>query len=108
MKRYILIAGVNGAGKSTLYQSLSSLQGMQRVKKGGHGIPEADIERRYRETFQNLNQVLPKCDITAFYDNTDKFRRFAIYKQGKPVRISQHVPVWFEKNVLQYGKSTPQ
>lgn len=193
MKRYILIAGVNGAGKSTLYQSLSSLQGMQRVntdeivrtfgdwrnpqdiakagiiavrevkqnfsqgisfnqettlcgrtilkfinmakergyaielhyigvdsvdvakarvlqrvKKGGHGIPEADIERRYRETFQNLNQVLPKCDITAFYDNTDKFRRFAIYKQGKPVRISQHVPVWFEKNVLQYGKFTPQ
>lgn len=81
---------------------------LQRVKKGGHGIPEADIERRYRETFQNLNQVLPKCDITAFYDNTDKFRRFAIYKQGKPVRISQHVPVWFEKNVLQYGKSTPQ
>ena len=31
MKRYILIAGVNGAGKSTLYQTLDSLQAMERV-----------------------------------------------------------------------------
>ena len=31
MKKYILIAGVNGAGKSTLYQTLDSLQAMERV-----------------------------------------------------------------------------
>lgn len=31
MKRYILIAGVNGAGKSTLYQTLDSLQAMEKV-----------------------------------------------------------------------------
>lgn len=69
-----------------------------RTEKGGHGIPDTDIERRYTETFQNLRRILDKCDLAAFYDNTEKFRRFAIYKCGVPVRVSQHVPEWF-KNV---------
>lgn len=56
-----------------------------------------DIERRYIDTFINLKIVLPKCDLVAFYDNTIEFRRFAIYKNGKPVRVSHDVPVWYEK-----------
>lgn len=68
-----------------------------RVKQGGHGIAEKDIERRYIDTFINLKIVLPKCDLAAFYDNTIEFRRFAIYKNGKPVRVSHDVPRWYEK-----------
>ena len=30
-----------------------------RMKQGGHGIAEQDIERRYIETFDNLKIVLP-------------------------------------------------
>ncbi|MCM1415430.1 MAG: zeta toxin family protein [bacterium] len=182
MKKYILIAGVNGAGKSTLYQSLQSLQDMQRVntdeilrefgdwknptdvmtagkmavkrisqyfekgvsfnqettlcglailknirlakekdyfielhyigvdhvqiakqrvmervRQGGHGVSEKDIERRYIETFQNLKNILPFSDLAAFYDNTIEFRRFAIYKSGKPVRISHNIPIWYRR-----------
>ena len=41
-----------------------------RVNKGGHGIPEADIEKRYIETFHNLKEILKDCDLAAFYDNT--------------------------------------
>lgn len=37
------------------------------------------------------------CDLAAFYDNTLKFRRFAIYKNGKLVRISQNVPIWYKR-----------
>lgn len=62
-------------GKSTLYQSLQSLQDMPRVN----------------------TIVLPKCDLAAFYDNTIEFRRFAIYKNGKLVRVSHDVPMWYEK-----------
>ena len=29
-----------------------------RVEKGGHGIPELDIERRYLETFENRRKVV--------------------------------------------------
>ncbi len=68
-----------------------------RVKKGGHGIPEKDIERRYVDTFHNLENVLPECDLAVFYDNTIEFHRFAIYKNGKPVRVSHEIPRWYEK-----------
>ena len=75
-----------------------------RVSRGGHGIPEADIEKRYLDTFQNLAKVLPLCNLTAFYDNTEKFRRFAIYKDGEPVKVSRNVPSWFN-NYLEENRS---
>ena len=63
-----------------------------RVKQGGHGIPEADIKRRYVETFIQLNRILKQCDLVALYDNSEKFRRFAIYRSGRLVRLSENVP----------------
>lgn len=68
-----------------------------RVKNGGHGIPEKDIEKRYMESFKQLNSILEACDLAAFYDNTENFRRFAICRNGKLVRISHAVPEWFSK-----------
>ena len=68
-----------------------------RVSQGGHGIPEEDIEKRYIETFVQLNSILKECNLIAFYDNTENFRRFAICKNGKLVRISHKVPEWFSK-----------
>ena len=68
-----------------------------RVKRGGHGISEKDIERRYIDTFCNLKFVLPDCNLAAFYDNTKEFRRFAIYKDGKLARVSDEIPLWNEK-----------
>ena len=72
-----------------------------RVSVGGHGIPEKDIEKRYVETFENLKKVLPMCDLVALYDNTEEvaFRRIAIYKNGKPIRVSGRVPEWYKKNI---------
>lgn len=67
-----------------------------RVNKGGHGIPEADIEKRYIETFHNLKEILKDCDLAAFYDNTEEFRRFAIFRNGEVVRLSQILPKWIE------------
>jgi predicted ABC-type ATPase len=68
-----------------------------RVSKGGHGIPDEDVEKRYLETFQNLKIVLPMCNLASLYDNTKEFRRIAIYKDGIPVRISHNVPDWFQR-----------
>lgn len=72
---------------------------LQRVKQGGHGISEKDIEKRYVDTFDNLKLVLPKCDLAAFYDNTIEFRRFAIYKNGSLIRVSHNVPIWYKSFV---------
>lgn len=70
-----------------------------RVREGGHGIPDSDVDRRYIESMQNVKTVLSQCDLAAFYDNTEAFRRFAIYKQGKLVKMSKHVPEWFLENI---------
>jgi predicted ABC-type ATPase len=72
-----------------------------RVLHGGHGISDEDIERRYVETLENLKTVLPQCDLAVIYDNTEKFRRFAIYKAGKCVRLSSRVPEWYQSIVRQ-------
>ena len=68
-----------------------------RVENSGHGIPEKDIEKRYIETFQQLNSILKEYNLIAFYDNTVSFRRFAICKNGELVRISRNIPAWFSK-----------
>lgn len=67
-----------------------------RVEHGGHGVSEEDIERRYVETIHNMKLVLPRCNLAAVYDNTEAFRRFAIFKNGKCVRISDRVPAWYQ------------
>ena len=118
VKKYILIAGVNGAGKSTLYQTLHSLHEMirvdsveiakkrvrYRVEHGGHGIPERMIEKRYSESLQNLQKVLPLCDLALMYDNTESFRRFAIYRRGTAARVSHIVPLWYVKLIEEEKK----
>lgn len=69
-----------------------------RVEHGGHGIPDQDVERRYEESFRNLIQILPLCDLAVLYDNTDEFNRFAIYKNGELVRLSHRtIPEWYIK-----------
>lgn len=68
-----------------------------RVLMGGHGIPEEDIERRYIETFENLNKIIDDCDMISFYDNTNEFERFAIVEKGKPMILVDNIPKWFEK-----------
>ncbi len=65
-----------------------------RVAAGGHGIPEADIERRYKESLEKLKEVLPLCDKVELYDNSHKFRRVALVKSGKTITVSNDIPEW--------------
>ena len=73
----------------------------KRVSNGGHGIPDKDIEKRYEESFDNLKRILKLCDLVILYDNTQEFRRFAILCNGRAVRLSHKVPLWFrERNFI--------
>lgn len=69
----------------------------ERVKMGGHGIPDTYVEKRFRESLSNLHQIIGLCDLAALYDNTIEFRRFAIYKSGEIVRMSKNIPEWYMK-----------
>lgn len=53
-----------------------------RVEKGGHDIPEADVRRRYEKRFADLAAVLPLCDEVKIYDNENGFAERAEYRNG--------------------------
>lgn len=57
------------------------------------------ISEQYCHIKNGEESVLPQCDLAAIYDNTEEFRRFAIYMNGKCMRISSSVPKWYQ-NVL--------
>ena len=68
-----------------------------RVAHGGHGIPDKDVERRYTESLENLKSVIKMTDLAVLYDNTVRFRRFAIFIDGEQNYISDHIPVWYKE-----------
>ncbi len=71
-----------------------------RVEHGGHGISESDIERRYVESLNVLPVVVPLCNKTILYDNTEKIRRFALYEGEKLVTVSDEIPQWYANSSL--------
>lgn len=90
MKKYILYAGVDSP-------EMAKQRIAERVEMGGHGIPDKDVDKRYEESLTNLHKIINLCDLAALYDNTDRFRRFAIYKSGDLIRLSKNVPEWYRK-----------
>ena len=68
-----------------------------RVEHGGHGIPNADVERRYYESFEHLRKIMNICDVVILYDNTEAFNRFAIFHNGETVMLSKELPGWYGK-----------
>ena len=76
-----------------------------RVKCGGHGIPEEDIERRYNNSLHALENIVKMSDLSILYDNTKVFNRFAVYKSSKLVYKAEIVPKWFCDNMDQTGFS---
>ena len=67
-----------------------------RVAHGGHGIPDEDVERRYVESGQHLKEILNLCDMAIMYDNTESFRRFAVFENSVLVDCSDILPDWFK------------
>ena len=65
-----------------------------RVLKGGHGIPDEAIERRYYESLENLKEVLNVCNEVNIYDNTNRFKDVAYICGGKIKWIRNIIPEW--------------
>ncbi|MDD6033705.1 MAG: zeta toxin family protein [Oscillospiraceae bacterium] len=65
-----------------------------RVRKGGHDIPKADVERRFSGRFDALRQVLPYCDQVTFYDNENGFVKVAEIRNGRFFLLTEAPPVW--------------
>lgn len=69
----------------------------QRVKKGGHGIPDEVIKKRYTQSLKHLTRLAPICDNVAIYDNTSNF--IPIYeRQGRRIVLNDSALIsWIPK-----------
>lgn len=78
-----------------------------RVANGGHDIPAEKVRRRYEESRNSLEKVIPFCNSVSIFDNSESFRRLAAIKEGKLIQKADKVPFWFSsklKNLISTGK----
>lgn len=81
-------------GLDSLEESLLRIE--NRVRKGGHNIPQQDVERRYTRRFEALAKVLPYCDEACFFDNDNGFVEVARYQNGELLTITPNPPEWLK------------
>ena len=75
MPRLIARAASRGIEVDVFYVGLTGAEAhiervRQRVRAGGHDIPDSDIRRRYRHSMLNLVQLLPALTELRVYDNS--------------------------------------
>ena len=73
----------------------------KRVTKGGHGIDENLIRKRFEAMPEQLKSILYLCDTASFYDNTVRFRRLALTKGDVIFDCDMDLPAWFNSLVSQ-------
>jgi predicted ABC-type ATPase len=49
-----------------------------RVLAGGHDVPEEDVRRRYKRSFENLPTAIQRADHTILFDNSTDYRLVAV------------------------------
>ena len=67
----------------------------KRMERGGHGISEEVIRKRYLNMPKALSRILPYCDRAFFYDNTEMFRQIAYIENNNFADIDPNLPEWF-------------
>jgi predicted ABC-type ATPase len=62
-----------------------------RIARGGHGVSEGTIERRFNTSKDNFLKIYPFCDSIIIYDNTEQMTCVASIQNGELTTI-QEVP----------------
>ncbi len=68
----------------------------ERIRRGGHEVPEAKIRQRYERVWPLVVEARATADRTAFYDNSRAdapFRLVASYERGRKIGTTSW-PVW--------------
>ena len=75
----------------------SILRIANRVRKGGHDIPEEYVRLRYQNRIESLKRVLPLCDEVFFYDNENGFIKVAEIKNNTFNYTNGYRPKWIKE-----------
>lgn len=71
-----------------------------RVTQGGHDVPTEKLVKRFPRTLENLRKSIRTLPHVFVFDNndlSDPYRQIAIFHEGKPVFLSDSLPVWMRE-----------
>lgn len=106
----VVISGPNGAGKSTYdfhlvflwlpNEDLAINRVAERVRMGGHNVPEDIIRRRYHAGIRNFFELYrPLADTWFFYDNSGAGRpKLLTYGEREQTVLVNDPPLWHTIN----------
>jgi len=83
----------------------SSKRVRERVKQGGHDIPDDAIKRRFPRSVSNLFVYMGNCDYTICYDNSQTIPELIFEKDAKGIRIENSIKFDMLKRISNYGKN---
>ena len=78
---------------------LSGARVSQRVRAGGHDVPPERLERRFRQSLQNLRQALEFVPEAHVFDNSstgDPFRLVLTMRGGQIEFAADPLPDWLK------------
>lgn len=76
---------------------LSGARVAQRVRAGGHDVPPERLERRFRQSLENLRQVLTFAPEVHVYDNSAAeipYRLVFSVRGSRPEFMAEPLPDW--------------
>lgn len=77
--------------------ALSTARVLQRVRLGGHDVPEEKLRARFPRTLTNLRAAIPLVDEARLFDNSSSdapYRLVAVYADGHLVSRYPPLPRW--------------
>jgi predicted ABC-type ATPase len=76
---------------------LSAMRVAQRVRHGGHDVPDEKLQQRFPRTLENLRAAIPVVDETWVLDNSSyaaPYRAIAVYRGGRLEDRYPPIPAW--------------
>lgn len=72
-----------------------------RVLTGGHNVPEVDVRRRYKRSFENLSTAIQRAHHTILFDNsTEEGYRLVAVLGPSGSQWFEPIPTWADANRL--------
>ena len=79
---------------------LSGARVSQRVRAGGHDVPPERLERRFRQSLENLRQALTFVPEVHVYDNSSSeipYRLVLSLRGGQTEFLANPLPTWLAR-----------
>jgi predicted ABC-type ATPase len=87
-------------------EDLAVLRVSERVRRGGHPVPEEKIRTRWRRLWGHVRAAIEMVEETRIYDNssaTAAFSLVALYRRGHPV-AEPSWPAWAPEELRTAGR----